>query len=151
MPEFDADSYARTVDLFISAKEARESLPSLVSQIADSVDLLSSVKLDGMPHGNSAENPQEAKIIAHMGLMELMGQRKERYEQLLFDCERVIQNMEDFGEGNGSDAAFLRYCYMQGMTQQDACERAGHARSYYKEKNSIALVHASYALKRLGL
>lgn len=151
MPDFDAALYARTVDLFTSAKEARAALPSLIAQIRDSVDLMGAVKLDGMPRGTSSGNPQEEKIVAHIGLMDLMERRKARYEQLLCDCERVIQNMEDFGDGNGTDAAYLRYCYLQGMTQEKACQKSGHARSYYREKNSIALIHASYAVKRLGL
>ena len=86
-----------------------------------------------------------------MGLMEMVESRRQHYERIMADAERVIENMEDFGEGNGGDAAFLRYHYMMGMSQEDACAKAGYSRSYYKEKNSLALVHASYAVMRLGL
>lgn len=151
MPDFDAHAYARTVDIFTKAQDARKSLPSLVEQIRDSVDMLSAVQIDGMPKGSSSENPQETRLISHIGLLELMENRQREYEQIVADAERVIENMEDFGDGSGYDAAFLRYVYLQGMTQQAACKKIGYSESYYKEKNSIALVHASFAVTRLGM
>ena len=72
-------------------------------------------------------------------------------EQLIFDAERVIESMEDFGEGDGGDAAYLRYYYLMGMTQAKAAEKAGYSYNYRKEKATIALVHASFAVERMGL
>ena len=104
-----------------------------------------------MPRAKNPGNVTEAKIIGNIGAASLMEQRIERYQQLIFDAERVIESMEDFGEGDGGDAAYLRYYYLMGMTQAKAAEKAGYSYNYRKEKATIALVHASFAVERMGL
>ena len=151
MPDFNADAYSRTVDLFTGARNARVSLPSLKMQLSDCTSMIGSPRIDGMPKPKNPGNVTEAKIIGNMGALSLMERRIDEYQRLIFDAERVIESMEQFGEGDGGDAAFLRYYYLMGMTQAEAARRAGYSENYRKEKASIALVHASFAVERLGI
>ena len=151
MPNFDTMAYSRALRIFTMARNARISLPSLIAQRDECADLIGSPKLDGMPKPKNPGNVNEAKIIGNIGAISLMERRIEEYQQHIFDAERIIENMEEFGEGDGGDAAFLRYYYLMGKTQAEAADLAGFSYNYRKEKASIALVHASFAVERMGL
>ena len=137
--------------MFNAARNARVSLPALKEQLDDCCDMIGSPRLDGMPKGKGGANVMEDKIIGNMGAISLMERRISEYQRMIFDAERVIESMEQFGEGDGGDAAYLRYYYLMGKTQAEAAKKAGYAHSYRKEKASVALIHASFAVERMGL
>ena len=148
MVEFDAEAYSAATNLFKAAQMVRKSLPSIVAQIADSVDMLGAQPLDGMPHGKTNENGVERYMVAHVGLMESLYAKRDEYRRIQADCEAVVEAMEDDCDDNG---AFLRYHFMQGMTQGEAAQRCGYVRDYGKEKSEIAIVHAAKHVRKLGL
>jgi len=148
MAEFDAEAYNAASNMFRLAQTVRRSLPSLIAQIADSVDMLGSKPPDGMPHGKTNENGIENQMIAHVELMDRLTAKRDEYRRINADCEAVVEAMEDDCDDNG---AFLRYCFMQGKTQGDAAVLCGYVRDYGKEKSEIAIVHASRYVRILGL
>ena len=148
MVEFDAEAYNAVSNLFRSAAMVRKSLPSIIAQIADSSDMLGARPLDGMPRQRTGANGVESFMVGHVELMEKLHSKRDEYRRIQTDCEAVVESMEDDCDDNG---AFLRYHFMQGMTQGDAAQRCGYVRDYGKEKSEIALVHASKHMRRLGL
>lgn len=148
MVEFDAEAYSAATNLFKAAHMVRKSLPSIVAQIADSVDMLGMRPLDGMPRQKTNDNGVERHMVEHVELLERLYAKRDEYRRVANDCESVIEAMEDDCDDNG---AFLRYHFMQGMTQGEAAQRCGYVRDYGKEKSEIALVHASKYVRRLGL
>ena len=143
MVEFDAEAYNAASNLFRSAQMVRKSLPSLIAQIADSCDMLGSKPLDGMPRG-SGDNGVERFMVEHVDLLDRLHAKRDEYRRIQTDCE----SMEDECDDNG---AFLRYHFMQGMTQGEAAQRCGYVRDYGKEKSEIAIVHAAKHVRKLGL
>lgn len=148
MVEFDAEAYNAASNLFRAAQTVRRALPSIIAQIADSVDMLGAQPLDGMPRGKTNENGAERYMVAHVGLMESLYAKRDEYRRIQADCEAVVEAMEDDCDDNG---AFLRYHFMQGRTQGDAAVLCGYVRDYGKEKSEIAVVHAAKYVRRLGL
>ena len=148
MTEFDAEAYNAASNLFRMAQMVRKSLPSIIAQIADSVDMLGAKPLDGMPRSRTGENGVENFMVNHVELLEKLSARRDEYRRVQTDCEAVVESMEDECDDN---AAFLRYHFMQGMTQGDAATRCGYVRDYGKEKSEIAIVHAARHVRKLGL
>lgn len=148
MVEFDAEAYNAASNLFRSAAMVRRSLPSLVDQIADSVDMLGLKPPDGMPRQKTNDNAVERAMVEHVMLVNKLRDRRDEYRRIQADCESVVEAMEDDCDDNG---AFLRYHFMQGMTQADAAQRCGYVRDYGKEKSEIAIVHAAKYMRKLGL
>lgn len=148
MVEFDAEAYNAASNLFRSAAMVRRSLPSLVDQIADSVDMLGLKPPDGMPRQKTNDNAVERAMVEHVMLVDKLRDRRDEYRRIQADCESVVEAMEDDCDDNG---AFLRYHFMQGMTQADAAQRCGYVRDYGKEKSEIAIVHAAKYMRKLGL
>lgn len=148
MTEFDAEAYNAASNLFRMAQMVRKSLPSIIAQIADSVDMLGSKPLDGMPRSRTGVNGVEDFMVNHVELLDKLSARRDEYRRVQTDCESVVESMEDECDDN---AAFLRYHFMQGMTQGDAAQRCGYVRDYGKEKSEIAIVHAAKHVRKLGL
>lgn len=148
MPGFDPEAYNAAYNLFKAALMVRRALPSLVRQIADSCDMLGMKPMDGMPRARTNANGVEDFMVNHVQLMDDLIARREEYRRVQADAEAVVEAMEDEFDDNG---AFLRYHFMQGMTQGDAAQRCGYVRDYGKEKSEIAIVHASRHMRRLGL
>ena len=148
MVEFDAEAYNAALNLFKMASMVRKSLPSLISQIADSANMLGSPAPDGMPKQKSGDNKTEQRMVEHADLMARMKAKRDEYRELVSDCEAVVEDMEDRCDDN---AAFLRYHFMQGLTQAEAAQRCGYVREYGKEKAEIAIVHAARSMRSLGL
>ena len=148
MVEFDAEAYNAASNLFRSAQMVRKSLPSIIAQISDSVDMLGSKPLDGMPRSSGNENGVERFMVEHVDLLDRLHAKRDEYRRIQTDCERVVESMEDDCDDNG---AFLRYHFMQGMTQGEAAQRCGYVRDYGKEKSEIAIVHAAKHVRKLGL
>lgn len=148
MVEFDAEAYNAASNLFRSAAMVRKSLPSIISQIADSVDMLGMRPPDGMPRQRSGANGVEDRMIDRVDLVEKLHAKRDEYRRIQSDCEAVVEAMEDDCDDNG---AFLRYHFMQGMTQGEAAQRCGYVRDYGKEKSEIAIVHAAKYMRKLGL
>lgn len=148
MSEFDAEAYNAASNLFRMAQMVRKSLPSIIAQIADSVDMLGAKPLDGMPRSRTGVNGVEDFMVNHVELLDKLSVRRDEYRRVQTDCESVVESMEDECDDN---AAFLRYHFMQGMTQGDAAQRCGYVRDYGKEKSEIAIVHAAKHVRKLGL
>lgn len=148
---FDAPAYEAAESLFTRAYQARKSLKSLIDQISDSCEMLGSPMGDGMPRQRGGENAVENRMVEHADLMQRLTAKRDEYKRVLEDCERVIDDMLEHGEGDGGDASFLRYRFMQGLSQAKAAKKSGYSESHGKEKGEIALVHASAAVRRLGL
>jgi hypothetical protein len=148
MVEFDAEAYNAASNLFKSAAMVRRSLPSIIDQIADSTDMLGIKPPDGMPRQKHGENHAERHMVEHVDLMDRLNSKRDEYRRIQSDCEAVVETMEDDCDDNG---AFLRYHFMQGMTQGEAAQRCGYVRDYGKEKSEIAIVHAAKYVRKLGL
>ena len=148
MTEFDAEAYNAASNLFRMAQMVRKSLPSIIAQIADSVDMLGAKPLDGMPRKPTGANGVENFMVNRVELLDNLAARRDEYRRVQTDCESVVESMEDECDDN---AAFLRYHFMQGMTQGDAAQRCGYVRDYGKEKSEIAIVHAAKHVRKLGL
>jgi len=148
MVEFDAEAYNAASNMFEMAKTIRRSLPALVEQIADSYSVLGSPAPDGMPKAKGGGNATEDRMVRHSDLMMRMEAKRDEYRQVVDDCESVVEDMESRFDDN---AAFLRYHFMQGMSQAKAAKRCGYVKEYGKEKAEIALVHAARSMRSLGL
>lgn len=148
MAEFDPEAYNAASNLFRAALMVRKALPSLIAQIADSMDMLGAKPADGMPRAKTNVNGVEQFMVNHVQLMDDLVARRDEYRRVQADAEAVVEAMEDEFDDNG---AFLRYHFMQGMTQADAAQRCGYVRDYGKEKSEIAIVHASRHMRSLGL
>jgi len=149
--EFDAVAYSSAVALFEYARNARKSLPSIVSQIADSLDMLKSPNLDGMPRQQSDGDELERLAIEHMELMRQLEASKDEYKDVISKCEDAIMDMERHCECADKDGAVLRCYYLQGMSEKATAKKCGYAVSSIYNKREIALVHIAPAIRRLGL
>ena len=151
MVEFDAVAYSSAVALFEFARNARKSLPSVIAQIADSVDMLRSPSFDGMPKSQSDGDALERHAIEHIDLMAQLEQSRREYEDVIARCEQAIMEMERSGECADNDGAVLRCYYLQGMSEKATAKKCGYAVSSIYNKREIALVHIAPAVRRLGL
>ena len=151
MRDFDPAAYQSGKNLFEKARKIRLSLPSLINQIADTVDMLGTARIDGMPKGSSSGNPMEERYLKRIETVRKMEDKRDGFRSVLDDCERIIENMELHNECYASDAAFLRSYYLCGKSEVKAAKEAFIAASYAHEKKEVALVHASHAARRLGI
>ena len=148
MTEFDAEAYNAASNMFAKAAMVRNSLPSLIAQIEDSVSMLGSPVIDGMPKQRGGGNKTEDRMVRHADVMSRMKEKQREYEQTLEDCESVVEAMEMDFDDNG---AFLRYCFMQGKSKSESARLCGYVREYGTEKSEIAIVHAAKYVRKLGL
>lgn len=138
-------------NLFEKARKIRLSLPSLINQIADTVDMLGTARIDGMPKGSSSGNPMEERYLKRIETVRKMEDKRDGFRSVLDDCERIIENMELHNECYASDAAFLRCYYLSGMSERKTAQELYFSPHYAHEKKEVALVHASHAARRLGM
>ena len=159
MLEFDEVAYNAAHALFSEAKRIRKSMPSLIDQVNDSLDLLTAAKLAG--DGVSASgNGQEQRVIdaidRHDELLSKLHDDEARYREVARMCESAIADMEAHIEGDSLDSNMLRYYYMQDMNvpsiqrKLKRCEGKPYSEQWLYEKKDIALVRVSSAVRRLG-
>ena len=110
MTEFDAEAYNAASNLFRMAQMVRKSLPSIIAQIADSVDMLGAKPLDGMPRSRTGENGVENFMVNHVELLEKLSARRDEYRRVQTDCEAVVGH----DAGRCGDAVRLRARLRQG-------------------------------------
>ena len=159
MPEFDEVAYGAAHALFNEAKRIRKSLPSLIDQVNDALDLLGAAKMAGDKvsggGGNGTEQRMLDAIARHDELLSKLHDDEAHYREVARRCEAAIADMEAHLEGDALDSALLRYYYMQDMTVPKLSEKVKHDGHYYSEqwlyeKKDIALVRVSAAVRRLG-
>lgn len=151
MSEFDAEAYDAAKNLFKEALNARKSLPAVKMQLEDAYTVLRSPKMDGMPGSTDGENAVERALVDRIGLISQLKERRDYLEGTIVNAGRVIEDMVRSGDGDGGDEAFLRYYYLQGMSKAKAARKSNYSVAYAQEKDEIAVVHASGAVRRLGL
>ena len=133
MVEFDEVAYNAASNLFHEARRIRRSLPSLIAQVSDALDMLQAQSYDERTSGGG-DNRVERKTI------------------------KAIADMESHLEGDALDSSMLRYYYMQDMSipaVSRTIRKADNGGSYYSEawlyeKKDIALVRVAAAVRRLG-
>lgn len=159
MSEFDQVAYEAACELFHSAKRIRNAIPSLVQQIADSVDMLGAQRYDSDRvsggGGNRVEQAMVDSVAAHEALMARLEERRSQYVETIMKCEAAVSDMEDHGEGDALDSAILRYYYMQDMDVPEAVrelerQSMNYTASWLYQKKEIALVRVAAAVRRLG-
>lgn len=159
MVEFDEIAYNAAHELFSEAKRVRRSLPSLIDQVNDALDLLTAAKLAGdrvSGSGNAQEQRTVDAIDKHDELLAKLHDDETRYREIARRCEAAIADMESHLEGDSLDSSMLRYYYMQDMTvpsiQGRLSKREGkpYSEQWLYEKKDIALVRVSSAVRRLG-
>ena len=151
MRDFDTAAYQSVKNLFETARKIRLSLPSLINQIADTVDMLGTARIDGMPKGSASGNPMEERYLKRIETVRRMEDKRDDFRSVLDDCEQIIANMELHNDCYASDAAFLRLHYLCGMSERKTAKECGYSEKYGHEKKEVALVHASHAARRLGI
>lgn len=159
MLEFDEIAYNAAHALFGEAKRVRRSLPSLIDQVNDVLDLLTAAKLAGertSGGGNAQEQRTVDAIDRHDELLSKLHDDEARYRELARRCESAIADMESHLEGDPLDSSMLRYYYMQDMTVPEMQTRLAkhdgkpYSEQWLYEKKDIALVRVSSAVRRLG-
>ena len=158
MSEFDEVAYDAAHSLFNEAKRIRKSLPSLIDQVRDSIDLLTAADIAGdkvSGGGNGTEERMINAIERHGDLLAKLHDDEAHYREVARKCEEAIADMESHLEGDALDSALLRYYYMQDMTVPKLVKKIKHDGHYYSEqwlyeKKDIALVRVSAAVRRLG-
>lgn len=158
MAEFDEIAYDAAHTLFNEAKRIRRSLPSLIDQVNDSLDLLTAANVAGdkvTGGGNGTEERTIDAIEKHGDLLAKLHDDEAHYRDVARKCESAIADMESHLEGDALDSALLRYYYMQDMSVPKLMGKVKHEGRYYSEqwlyeKKDIALVRVSAAVRRLG-
>lgn len=160
MAEFDEIAYDAAHTLFCEAKRIRKSLPSLIDQVNDSLDLLTAAKIAGDRVSGGGGNGYERRVVdtieKHDELLARLHDDEARYREVARKCEAAIADMESHIEGDFLDSSMLRYYYMQDMTvpaiQRKLNKRDGkpYSEQWLYEKKDIALVRVAAAVRRLG-
>ena len=160
MAEFDEVAYGAAHALFNEAKRIRRSLPSLIDQLNDSLDLIKSANIADEKVSGGGGNKAEQEIIEAIErndeLLRKLDDDKAHYREVERRCETAISDMESHLEGDFLDSSMLRYYYMQDMTVPAIQRRleTHHGKPYSEqwlyEKKDIALVRVSSAVRRLG-
>ena len=159
MAEFDEVAYNAACNLFHEAKRIRHSLPSLIAQVSDAVDMLGAQRYDA-PNVTDGGNHVEQAMVDNIGARESLEAKLEEsrghYRKVVEDCESAILDMERHVEGDWLDSSVLRYFYMQDMdvpqmTRKLKDEGAHYTESWLYQKKEIALVRVSAAVRRLHL
>ena len=159
MAEFDEVAYDAACHLFHEAKRVRGSLPSLIAQVADTVDMLGAQRYDApnvTDGGNHVEQAMVDSIGARESLEAKLAESREHYRKVASDCESAILDMEQHVEGDWLDSSVLRYYYMQDMDVQQVAAKlkedgTPYTESWLYQKKEIALVRVSAAVRRLHL
>ena len=160
MAEFDEVAYDAASHLFHEAKRIRHSLPSLIAQIGDTVDMLGAQRYD-LPNVQDGGNHVEQAIVDGIGaresLEEQLAETRGHYRKVVSWCEAAILDMERNLEGDWLDSAVLRYFYMQDMDVPSVVKKlkkddeAYYTESWIYQKKEIALVRVAGAVRRLHL
>ncbi len=160
MAEFDEVAYDAASNLFNEAKRIRKSLPSLIAQVNDSLDLVKSANLAGDRvsggGGNGAEERTIDAIEQHDELLSQLHEDEARYRGVQRRCEASIADMESHLEGDALDSCMLRYYYMQDMSVPSIAKKLKkddgmpYSEQWLYEKKDIALVRVAAAVRRLG-
>lgn len=161
MVEFDEVAYNAASNLFHEARRIRRSLPSLIAQVSDALDMLQAQSYDERTSGggdNRVERKTIQAIADNDALLEKLHADQEHYREVALMCETAIADMESHLEGDALDSNMLRYYYMQDMSipaVSRTIRKADNGGSYYSEawlyeKKDIALVRVAAAVRRLG-
>lgn len=157
MAEFDEVAFDAACQLFQEAKRIRNSLPSLIAQVNDTVDMLGAQRYDSPNVSDGCNRVEEAmvdNVSARESLEARLAESRRHYREVASMCEAAILDMERHVEGDWLDSAMLRYYYMQDMgvpkvkkalDKQDAM----YAESWLYQKKEIALVRVAAAVRRL--
>lgn len=159
MAEFDEIAYGAAHDLFNEAKRIRGSLPSLIAQVDDALDLLGAARADAERVAGGGGNAQELRVIEAIersdALLSKLREDRAHYREVAARCETAVADMERHLEGDALDSSMLRYYYMQDMSVPSIARRmredgAPYSEQWLYEKKDIALVRVSAAVRRLG-
>ena len=159
MAEFDEVAYEAASNLFHEAKRVRHSLPSLIAQVKDTVDMLGAQRYDSTrvtDGGNHVEQAMLDSIGERESLEAKLEESRGHYRKVEADCEAAILDMERHIEGDWLDSAVLRYYYMQDLDVPQMArklEREGtpYTESWLYQKKEIALVRVAASVRRLHL